>query len=217
MALKREDLTGQRFGRILVLGYSHTASNSVRWHCRCDCGTEKVIAGGSLRRGTTVSCGCQKVEKLVERSTKHGLMPRVGRTPTYYSWSNMIRRTTNPDHPRWADWGGRGITVCERWRDYPAFLADMGEKPPGTTLDRIDNDGNYEPANCRWLTHAKQQRNKRRYTLTAEKVREIQRLYEDGASIGVVAEVTGIERHTVGTVCIVLDVLADDPVTNSGE
>jgi hypothetical protein len=209
MARKRDDLTGQRFGRILVIEFSHTASNSVRWRCRCDCGTEKLIAGSSLRRGSTVSCGCHRLEALRARSTKHGLMPRVGRTPTYNSWSNMIRRCTNPDHPRWADWGGRGITVCERWRDYPNFLADMGEKPPGTTLDRIDNDGPYNPGNCRWSSPARQQRNTRRFKLTPAKVLEIQRLYEQELDIGVIAGMLGMQRHTVGTVCIVLDALAD--------
>lgn len=119
----------------------------------------------------------------------------------------MIRRTTNPDHPRWADWGGRGITVCNAWREYPVFLADMGEKPPGTTLDRIDNDGNYEPGNCRWATHAQQQANRRSFKLTPDKVREIQRHNAQGLSIGLIAEIVGMGRHTVGTVCIVLEAL----------
>jgi hypothetical protein len=202
-----EDLTGRRFGRLVVIARSPRKGHAY-WQCFCDCGNDTTVTSSALRGGRTASCGCWRVERLIERSTKHGLMPRKGRSLTYNSWSNMMRRCTNPDHPRYPDWGGRGITVCERWRDYRNFLADMGEKPPGTTLGRIDNDGPYEPGNCQWETHAKQARNTRSIKLTPRVVRDIQRLYGEDLPIGVIAAQLKIRRHTVGTVCIVLDALA---------
>lgn len=198
MPRKLIDLTGQRFGRLLVLEYRRAGGGGAAyWRCLCDCGTEKLVTGGSLRRNNTRSCGCLKSDVLTARNFKHGLMTRTGRTRTYNSWQQMIARTTNPDHPRWADWGGRGITVCDRWRDYPSFLADMGEKPPGLTLDRIDNNGDYEPGNCRWATHAQQAINKTGFKLTPAMMAEIQRLYATGLTMSAVAERVGVDRHTV--------------------
>lgn len=99
----------------------------------------------------------------VPDNTRHGHgASRAGkRTPTYVSWNNMIQRATNPRHPAWKNYGGRGITVCARWRDFANFLADMGERPEGLSLDRIDNDGDYQPSNCRWATRAQQRLNQR--------------------------------------------------------
>ena len=126
----------------------------------------------------------------------------------------MLSRCTNPKHPRWDDWGGRGITVCDRWRDFANFLADMGERPPGFTIERRDNERGYEPDNCFWTTVIEQNRNRRTTKLNYTAVFEIQALLSAGKSIGVIARETGIERHTVGAVALTIDALhARPPVT----
>ena len=132
------------------------------------------------------------------RTSKTGRRRDWQRTPTYNSWAQMRSRCNNPNHPRWADWGGRGITVCERWASYENFLADMGERPPGTTLERNGNDGNYEPDNCSWATPAQQARNQRSTKLTPEKIREIVGLAE--LPVSEVAKRVKIDRHVVGVV-----------------
>ena len=123
----------------------------------------------------------------------------------------MIARCTSPTHPRYADWGGRGITVCERWLKFENFLADMGEKPArGMSLERLDNDKGYGPGNCEWVTPVIQGRNKRNTKLTKAKVLEIERLRREIPAVTQLAEAVGLNRHLVGTVCIVLAAL-DDP------
>lgn len=166
------DLTGRRFGRLVVDGRAPNGGRHVYWQCRCDCGAERQVKGDHLKAGSTVSCGCHSAEtaraRLLERGapdrTTHGhAAHRAGlRTPEYVVWSNMIQRATNANHPAWDNYGGRGITVCDRWRSYENFLSDMGARPEGLTLDRIDVDGNYEPGNCRWATWAVQRQNQRR-------------------------------------------------------
>ena len=149
------DMTGQRIGRWTVIA----PAMHRKWLCICDCGNKREVQGAALRRGATSSCGCWKAEKL----TRHGHARKNGhRTPTYQCWYAMIQRTTNPNVKQFKDYGGRGIAVCDEWRDFANFLADMGERPEGMSLDRINNDGGYSKSNCRWASRKEQQLNQRR-------------------------------------------------------
>lgn len=143
-------MTGQRFGRLVVeQRVANDKSGNVRWQCRCDCGEIRSVLRQPLITGASVSCGCYWREVCATRSRTHG----ASMTRAYKAWAGMIGRCTNPKNDKWARYGGRGITVCDRWRDYGAFLSDMGERPKGMTVDRWpDNDGNYELGNCRWAT-----------------------------------------------------------------
>jgi len=157
-----KDLTGTRFGRLVALRL--VAKNLTRWECRCDCGTVAVIRSSQLCSGGTKSCGCLKREIAIQSgraNRKHGNCAE--RTPTYISWVQMIARCTNPKLVEYPRYGGAGVTVCERWRGFTNFLADMGDRPKGKTLDRWPNPaGNYELENCRWATPLEQSRNRQR-------------------------------------------------------
>jgi hypothetical protein len=144
-----KDMAGLRFGMLVVVARAKPGA----WLCRCDCGCEKVIRRSALKGGTTRSCGCSSVALRLSAPRYH----HRTRSPAWRSWSHMIWRCRTD-----ARYAGRGIAVCERWREFANFLADMGERSPGTSLDRINNDGNYEPGNCRWATQAVQCGNTRR-------------------------------------------------------
>lgn len=153
------DLTGQTFGHLTVLRRAPDAGRHVKWVCQCSCGNTSSTYTNYLLKGLTRSCGHLRAEV----KTVHGHKTRSEKaSPTYYSWKSMKWRCANTAPKDWKYYGGRGIAVCERWANsFEAFLADMGERPPGKTLDRIDNDKGYEPGNCRWATTSEQRLNRR--------------------------------------------------------
>lgn len=163
------DMVGSRFGRLMVQRRATKEEakgrGNYRWYVvSCDCGSPpRVIAGYVLRRGSVVSCGCY----AIERSTKHGGARHGQRSAEYGIWCGLIKRCENTNGPDFADYGGRGITVCRRWRkSYPNFLEDMGARPsPQHSIDRINNNKGYSPSNCQWATPTQQARNRRKRRL----------------------------------------------------
>lgn len=157
------NLIGQTFGRLYVLERDHSVSGfrkETRWFCKCECGNISSVRSYLLRTGHTKSCGCLVKEHAEQMNPpKHGMH----NTPTYHTWEGMKQRCLNPEATRYPEYGAKGITVCERWLSFENFFEDMGERPEGKTLDRINPFGNYEPNNCRWATPKEQANNQKRH------------------------------------------------------
>lgn len=193
MTNKHKDISGQRFGRLLVLERAGVDSGrSVLWACLCECGTKTVIRGKSLRAGSSQSCGCLRKERAAaansSRLLKHGETVG-GNSRTYRIWTNMVSRCTNQKFDTYPYYGGRGISVCDRWLTFSNFLEDMGRAPGRLTLDRIDSMGDYEPGNCRWASKDIQANNTRRNVVIewhGEKRTMSQWCHQLGLSVGTV-------------------------------
>jgi hypothetical protein len=151
---KVADITGQRFGKLVAIEQLGISYGRMQWLCRCDCGKETRCNSNNLRTGGVVSCGCYKLEV----QTKHGR----SRTPEYRAWIDMIRRCTSSHCQVYKHYGARGIKVCKRWVDsFEAFFKDMGLRPKGMSIERINNSKGYTPSNCKWATKSEQNFNKR--------------------------------------------------------
>lgn len=177
------ELAGRRFGKLLVVERAdREGKKRARWLCRCDCGNETKPTATDLNTGETRSCGCLRRETM-QTHGRHA-------TREYTSWESMIQRCENPSCKEFGAYGGRGISICVRWRrSFVDFLSDMGPRPPGTSIDRVNNNGNYEPGNCRWATKREQQRN-----LSTNRT-----VIMDGRKITIAeaAPLVGLSPHTV--------------------
>lgn len=207
------DLRGRRFGRLVVRRFSHTRIRRAYWECVCDCGNVTIVRAGDLNSERTKSCGCLHLEILKARTGKkcpsyiHGHAIHGATSSEYRSWFAMIQRCEYKKNIGYKYYGGRGITICRRWRhSFPNFLEDMGSKPTTKhSLDRIDNEGNYEPGNCRWATAKEQALNRRKPKClpriwTQDGIATAIRLRKAGKTCVAIGKMLSVHRATISRV-----------------
>ena len=153
----RKDETGKVFGRLTVISFAGSNSGKAEWNCICECGKNKIASGDSLRTGKIKSCGCFQKESRGQNLKTHAM----SRSPTYRSWQEMKQRCFDPSAISYPNYGARGISICKRWMKFENFLADLGVRPEGTSLERNNNSKGYSKSNCRWASRKEQNRNKR--------------------------------------------------------
>jgi hypothetical protein len=187
---KRLDLTGYVYSRLKVVRCVGARNKRVHWECLCDCGNIAVVSTGSLRSGNCSSCGCYNIEQ-VKKAGKSRSTHGMKRTPEYRCWAQLKHRCINKDSQGYADYGGRGITVCDEWKDsFETFFKDMGPRPsPKYSLDRIDNDGPYCKENCKWSTRKEQANNKRSCRILV--------LGNEAKTVAEWSEVVGLKGQTI--------------------
>lgn len=195
------DIVGKKIGRLKIIK-RFKSGKYIRYKCKCDCGKIKNILSGTITAGKVKSCGCYRIEATIKNHTTH----KRSCTKTYYVWNGMIQRCTNIKSKMYKYYGQRGIKVCARWLDFSNFLEDMGEKPSGLSIDRINNDKGYSRTNCRWISAKKQNENKRTkngynlYKLTLEQVKKIREAYKEGFSLNAIAKKFKVTHTTISNI-----------------
>lgn len=193
------DLTGKKFGKLIAVSFEKK-NGYYHYHCKCDCGNEKPIKAGALTRKnkSTKSCGCNSGPETGEKNPnyKHGHAPHGKRSKTASAWSCMMSRCYREKDKSFRHYGGRGISVCDRWHKFENFLEDMGIAKPGLSIDRINVNGNYEPSNCRWATQLQQVRNLRNNIVVSYNGKEM--CFSELCEITGVNYATALSRYKKG-------------------